>query len=113
SDLHLGSAESLAKAGLHLEEAADVANRAMEEAWSAICRLKPQRVVIAGDLFDSPTASSRTHLHARDLLGRLKREAPNCEIVLTPGNHDPVASRLSEILGPQVVLSPHWAGSGM
>src|SRR4051794_36266433 len=51
ADLHLGQAASLARAGLFVH---DQALPALRQAWDFLVARSPERVIIAGDLFDAP-----------------------------------------------------------
>jgi exonuclease SbcD len=87
SDVHLGYRRynRLTKSGVNQREV-DV-NLAFQEAITRIVSLKPDLVVIAGDLFHSVRPSNSVITYCFRQLRRLARES-NAEIVIIGGNHE-------------------------
>lgn len=87
SDVHLGYRRynRLTKAGLNQREV-DV-NLAFQEAITRIIALKPDVVVIAGDLFHSVRPSNSVITFCFRQLRRLARES-SAEVVIVGGNHE-------------------------
>ena len=99
SDLHLGfrQFQRLTAAGINQREA-DVAS-AFRRAVDATIELRPELVVIAGDVFHAVRPPNPAILHAFTNVARLKRELPDAIVVMTAGNHDtPRASETGCIL---------------
>lgn len=87
SDVHLGYRRynRLTKTGLNQREV-DV-NSAFQEAITRVVALKPDLVVIAGDLFHSVRPSNSVITFCFRQLRRLSRET-NAEVVIIGGNHE-------------------------
>ena len=88
ADLHLGfrQYQRLTPAGINQREA-DVgltASRAIDR----IIQLRPDAVVIGGDVFHSVRPSNSSILHAYRLFQRMRTELPDAAIVMVAGNHD-------------------------
>jgi exonuclease SbcD len=95
-DLHLG--KSLHETSL-LEDQKHVLNQLARE----LARDRYAALLVAGDIYDRTIPPAEAVELFSDFLVRLRREAPDLEIVLIPGNHDS-AQRLSyadRILGAQ------------
>ena len=99
SDLHLGyrQYQRLTPLGVNQREA-DVA-RSFEYVIGKTIELRPDMVLIAGDVFHHVRPTNRSILHAFHHLRRLQRELPETQIVMVSGNHDtPRASETGSIL---------------
>jgi exonuclease SbcD len=99
SDLHLGfrQYQRLTPAGINQREA-DVA-QAFRNAVDRTIALKPDIVVIAGDVFHNVRPTNPAILHAFAQFSRLTRALPDAVIVAIAGNHDtPRASETGCIL---------------
>lgn len=88
SDLHLGfrQYQRLTPAGINQREA-DVGN-SVARAIDAVIQLRPDAVVVAGDIFHAVRPSNSAILHAYRLFLRLRTELPDAAIVMVAGNHD-------------------------
>lgn len=84
SDLHLGKAAHLRKAGLPLPEGHD--DRTLARLDAVIAHFRPERVVIIGDLFHSAHNRAWEPFHAW-----CARQSAEIHLVL--GNHDRLADR--------------------
>ena len=108
SDLHLGfrQYQRLTPAGINQREA-DVATT-FKNAIDKTIDLKPDVVLIAGDLFHTVRPSNPAILHAFLQFRRLKDALPRTEIILIAGNHDlPRASETGCILRLFAQLGVH------
>lgn len=112
SDLHLGFRQyyRLTPGGINQREA-DVA-ATFTQAVDRVIALRPDLVVIAGDVFHSVRPTNPSILHAFQQFARLARELPDAVMVLVAGNHDTPRSaetgcilRLFQPLGFHVVDS--------
>ncbi|MFO0796264.1 MAG: UDP-2,3-diacylglucosamine diphosphatase [Gemmataceae bacterium] len=90
SDIHLGSANSQAKALVHFLE--DVRHG----------RLRTRRLVLNGDVFDS-IDFRRLKKHHWNVLSELRRLSDEVEITWIVGNHDGAADDISHLLGVEVL----------
>ena len=100
SDLHLGyrQYQRLTPTGINQREA-DVA-RTFAAAIGQIIALRPEVVLIAGDVFHAARPSNAAILFAFRQFARLKAELPEAAIVLVAGNHDtPRTTETGSILG--------------
>jgi DNA repair exonuclease SbcCD nuclease subunit len=97
SDLHLGyrQYQRLTPTGINQREA-DVA-ATFRTAIDRIVALRPEAVVVAGDIFHSVRPTNQAILWAFLQFQRLRRELPDAAIVLVAGNHD--TPRLAETGG--------------
>ena len=88
ADLHLGfrQYQRLTPAGINQREA-DV-GQSVARAIDATILLKPDAVVVAGDIFHAVRPSNSAILHAYRLFLRLRTELPHAAIVMVAGNHD-------------------------
>jgi DNA repair exonuclease SbcCD nuclease subunit len=88
SDLHLGfrQYQRLTPGGINQREA-DVAGT-FRTAIDRIIALRPDAIVIAGDVFHSVRPTNQAILHAFLQFSRLRRALPDAAIVLVAGNHD-------------------------
>jgi exonuclease SbcD len=88
ADLHLGfrQYQRLTAAGINQREA-DVGGT-VARAIDAIIALKPDIVVVAGDVFHTVRPSNSAILFAYRQFSRLRSELPNAAIVMVAGNHD-------------------------
>src|SRR5580765_3193777 len=88
ADLHLGyrQYQRLTPGGVNQREA-DVAVT-FRTAIDRIIALRPDVIVVAGDIFHSVRPTNQAILHAFLQFSRLARELPNALIVLVAGNHD-------------------------
>ena len=112
ADLHLGfrQFQCLTPAGINQREA-DVAG-AFRRAVDQSIALRPDVLLIAGDVFHNVRPSNPAILHAFAQFTRLARELPDTVIVIVAGNHDTPRSaetgcilRLFSPLGIHVVDS--------
>lgn len=97
SDLHLGyrQYQRLTPLGINQREA-DVA-ATFRTAIDRVIALRPNAVVIAGDIFHSVRPTNQAILHAFIQFARLRQSLPEAAIVLVAGNHD--VPRLAETGG--------------
>lgn len=88
ADLHLGfrQYQRLTPAGVNQREA-DVA-RSFVRAVDQTIALRPDLVVIAGDVFHTVRPSNPAILHAFKQFMRLRLALPQAEVVMVAGNHD-------------------------
>jgi hypothetical protein len=88
ADLHLGfrQYQRLTPAGVNQREA-DVA-RSFARAIDRTIALRPDVVVIAGDVFHTVRPSNPAILHAFKQFMRLRLALPDAELVMVAGNHD-------------------------
>ena len=112
SDLHLGfrQYQRTTPAGINQREA-DVA-ASFTRAMDRVIALRPDLVLIAGDVFHTVRPTNPAILHAFAQFSRLVRELPAAIVVIVGGNHDMPRSsettcilRLFEPLGIHVVHS--------
>jgi exonuclease SbcD len=110
SDLHLGyrQYQRLTPGGINQREA-DVAT-SFRRAVDKVLELRPDVVLVAGDLFHNVRPTNQAILHAFGQFSRLTRELPDAIVVLVAGNHDTPRSsetgcilRLFSPLGVHVV----------
>lgn len=97
SDLHLGyrQYQRLTPGGVNQREA-DVA-ATFRTAIDRVIALRPDAVVVAGDIFHSVRPTNQAILHAFIQFSRLRQALPEAAIVLVAGNHD--VPRLAETGG--------------
>lgn len=88
SDLHLGFKQyhRLTQSGINQREA-DVAS-SFRKAVDAIIAIRPELIVIAGDVFHSVRPTNPAILHAYRQLERLVEALPDSAVVMIAGNHD-------------------------
>lgn len=88
SDLHLGyrQYQRLTPGGINQRES-DVA-RAFQRAVDKTIALRPDVVVLAGDIFHNVRPTNPAILFAFQEFARLTRELPDAVVVLIAGNHD-------------------------
>ncbi|HEY4217470.1 MAG TPA: metallophosphoesterase [Gemmatimonadaceae bacterium] len=88
SDLHLGyrQYQRLTPGGINQREA-DVA-ATFRASIDSVIALRPDLVVVAGDIFHTVRPTNQAILHGFLQLSRLKAALPESEIVLIAGNHD-------------------------
>lgn len=88
SDLHIGyrQYQRLTAAGINQREA-DVA-ATFKRAIDKTIELKPEFVLIAGDVFHSVRPSNPAILHAFQQFSRLVAALPRAHVVMIAGNHD-------------------------
>ena len=88
SDLHLGyrQYQRLTPQGINQREA-DVAT-AFKRAVDKVIELRPELVLIAGDVFHNVRPTNPAILHAFLQLQRLAQALPGAVIVIVAGNHD-------------------------
>jgi len=100
SDLHLGyrQYQRLTPRGINQREF-DVA-RTFKLAIDRIIELRPDVIIIAGDIFHTARPTNTAILHAFQQFANLRRQLPEAAIVLTAGNHDtPRSTETGSILG--------------
>ena len=88
SDLHLGfrQYQRLTPAGINQREA-DVAGT-MQRAIAQIIALKPDVIVVGGDVFHSVRPSNPAILHAFRAFSLIREQLPETPIIMVAGNHD-------------------------
>jgi len=100
ADLHLGfrQYQRQTRSGMNQREA-DIA-KSVRTVIDRVIELKPDLVLIAGDVFHTVRPTNPAILTAFIQFERLKRALPFAEIVIVAGNHDtPRASETGCILG--------------
>jgi DNA repair protein SbcD/Mre11 len=100
ADLHLGyrQYQRLTSTGINQREA-DVA-RAFQRAIDRIIELRPDIVLVAGDVFHSVRPTNPAIVHGFKQFSRLRQALPDAVIVVVAGNHDtPRAAETGGILG--------------
>jgi exonuclease SbcD len=108
SDLHLGyrQFQRLTPTGVNQREA-DVAGT-FRVAVDRIIALRPNVVIVAGDVFHSSRPSNQAILHAFLQFSRLTQTLPDSDIVVVAGNHDsPRSSEVGGILPLLAQLGVH------
>src|SRR3954469_5510406 len=97
SDLHLGyrQYQRLTPGGVNQREA-DVA-ATFRTAVDRVVALRPEAVVVAGDIFHTVRPTNQAILHAFLQFGRLRNALPEAAMVLVAGNHE--TTRLPETGG--------------
>ncbi|HUO08940.1 MAG TPA: metallophosphoesterase [Phycisphaerae bacterium] len=109
SDLHLGIEHTMRQQGLAFP---NINEQKIRESWQHLrTRLEANtgrggsnntgHIIIAGDLFDSPSPDPASLALARDLLNDLP---PHISVTITPGNHDPDPATLRSLL-PRAKIS--------
>lgn len=99
SDLHLGyrQYQRLTPGGVNQREA-DVA-ASFQRAIESIIELRPELVLIAGDVFHTVRPSNQAIVHAFVQFARLRQALPDAVVVMVAGNHDsPRSSDIGSIL---------------
>lgn len=88
SDLHLGyrQYQRLTPGGINQREA-DVA-ATFRAAIDRVIALRPDVIVVAGDVFHSVRPTNQAILHAFIQFGRLTQSLPQAIVLLVAGNHD-------------------------
>lgn len=88
SDLHLGfrQYQRTTPAGINQREA-DVA-ATFARVVDRVIALRPEAVVVGGDVFHTVRPTNPAILHAFSQFARLRRELPAAAIVVVAGNHD-------------------------
>ena len=100
SDLHLGyrQYQRLTPSGFNQREH-DVA-RTFERAIAQVIALRPELVLVAGDVFHSSRPSNAAILHAFRQFLQLRNELPQTRVVMIAGDHDtPRTTESGNILG--------------
>lgn len=100
ADLHLGyrQYQRLTSAGFNQREY-DVA-QSFRRAIDQVIELRPDLVVVAGDVFHSSRPTNAAILHAFRQFLRLRTELPSAPIVMVAGTHDtPRTSESGSIMG--------------
>jgi DNA repair exonuclease SbcCD nuclease subunit len=114
SDLHLGfrQFQRSTPAGINQREA-DIA-KAFTNAIDKIVALRPDLVLIAGDVFHTVRPTNPAILHAFTQFSRLMQELPDAIVVIAAGNHDlPRSSETTCILRLFAPMGIHVADAGM
>jgi exonuclease SbcD len=112
SDLHLGfrQFQRTTPNGINQREA-DVA-QSFTRAIDKLIELKPEIIVIAGDIFHTVRPTNPAILHAFNQFSRLMRELPDAIVVAIAGNHDmPRSSETTCILRLFAPLGMHIVDS--
>src|SRR5688500_12055566 len=110
SDIHLGfrQYQRLTPSGINQREA-DVA-RTFQRAIDQIIGLRPDLVLVAGDLFHSSRPSNAAILHAFRQFLRLRSEMPDTAVVMIAGDHDtPRTTESGSIMGLFESIGVHAA----
>lgn len=99
ADVHLGyrQYQRLTPTGINQREA-DVA-RAFQRAVDRIIELRPDIVLVAGDVFHSARPTNPAIVHAFRQFSRLRQAIPEAVIVVVAGNHDTPRAETGGILG--------------
>lgn len=100
SDIHLGfrQYQRLTPSGINQREA-DVA-RTFQRAIDQVIALRPDLVLVAGDVFHTSRPSNAAILHAFRQFLRLQSELPATAIVMVAGDHDtPRTTESGSIMG--------------
>jgi exonuclease SbcD len=100
SDFHLGyrQYQRLTPTGINQREA-DVA-RTFQRAVDQVIALRPEVVLIAGDVFHSSRPTNAAILHAFRQFLRLRGELPDAKVIMVAGDHDtPRTSESGNIMG--------------
>ena len=100
SDIHLGfrQYQRLTPSGINQREA-DVA-RTFQRAVDQIIALRPDLVLVAGDVFHTSRPSNAAILHAFRQFLRLRSELPGTPVVMVAGDHDtPRTTESGSIMG--------------
>lgn len=100
SDLHLGyrQYQRLTPTGINQREA-DVA-RTFQRAVDRVIALRPDLVLVAGDVFHSSRPSNAAILHAFRQFSRIRAELPEAAVVMVAGDHDtPRTTESGSIMG--------------
>src|SRR5688572_13325295 len=100
SDIHLGfrQYQRLTPSGINQREA-DVA-RTFQRAIDQIIGLRPDLVLVAGDVFHTSRPSNAAILHAFRQFLRLRSELPRTHVVMVAGDHDtPRTTESGSIMG--------------
>src|SRR5688572_26078795 len=100
SDLHLGyrQYQRLTPAGINQRES-DVA-RTFQRAIDQVIALRPDLVLVAGDVFHSSRPTNAAILHAFRQFLRLRTELPRAPVVMVAGDHDtPRTTESGSIMG--------------
>lgn len=100
ADLHLGfrQYQRLTPGGINQREA-DIA-RTFQRAVEKIIELRPDIVVVAGDVFHSVRPTNPAIVHAFRQFSLLRTALPDAAIVIVAGNHDtPLTAETGGILG--------------
>ena len=112
ADVHLGAEVSLARQGIYLP---DVSTRGILRAWDEVVKVGgaggagAKRVVMAGDVFDTPVPNAGAVGLLERLMGML---GEGVEVVVTRGNHDPEEGFWREKLGGVKVVPKFRVGGG-
>jgi DNA repair protein SbcD/Mre11 len=100
SDLHLGyrQYQRLTPTGINQREA-DVA-RTFQRAVDQIIALRPDLVLVAGDVFHTSRPTNAAILHAFRQFLRIRTELPDASVVMVAGDHDtPRTTESGSIMG--------------
>jgi exonuclease SbcD len=112
SDFHLGyrQYQRLTPTGINQREA-DVA-RSFQRAVDRVIALRPDAILVAGDVFHTSRPTNAAILHAFRQFLRLRTELPQAAIVMIAGDHDtPRTSESGSIMGLFEQIGVHVAAS--
>jgi exonuclease SbcD len=112
SDLHLGyrQYQRLTPTGINQREA-DVAHT-FKRAMDQVIALRPDLILIAGDVFHSSRPSNAAILHAFRQFLRVRAELPDASIVMVAGDHDtPRTTESGSIMGLFEQIGVHVAAA--
>jgi len=112
SDFHLGyrQYQRLTPTGINQREA-DVA-RSFQRAVDRVIALRPDVILVAGDVFHTSRPTNAAILHAFRQFLRLRTELPQTAIVMIAGDHDtPRTSESGSIMGLFEQIGVHVAAT--
>jgi DNA repair exonuclease SbcCD nuclease subunit len=112
SDLHLGyrQYQRLTPAGINQREA-DIA-RTFKAAVDQLIAIRPDIVLVAGDVFHTSRPTNAAILHAFKQFRRIRVELPNTIVVMIAGNHDtPRTTESGSIMGLFEQIDVHVAAA--
>ena len=82
SDVHLGTRQ------YGISERYDDFLTAFMDVGDSVIRMKPDALIIGGDLFDSPRPDAKSVLLAKEVVSEVKRNVPGIRVLAIDGNHD-------------------------
>ena len=112
SDIHLGyrQYQRLTPTGINQREA-DVAGT-FKRAIDQVISLRPDLILVAGDVFHSSRPSNAAILHAFRQFLRLRAELPDARVVMVAGDHDtPRTTESGSIMGLFEQIGVHVAAT--
>jgi DNA repair exonuclease len=88
ADIHLGFRQYQKQTGSGINQREADVGGSFARVLDRVIELKPDVILIAGDVFHSVRPANPAILHAFRQFDRLVRALPNTEIVIVAGNHD-------------------------